>query len=313
MSWFFIINPGSKHHKGAKILPELLKRLDKQHIDYEYKLTKSLEDAFLFSREANKKGTQTIVAIGGDGTINQVINGFYDETGKRISSSQLGVIHTGTSPDFCLSYGIPTNPLTALDTLLKGYSRKIPIAQITFHTNTAEEQTRYFACCASFGLGAQVARYSNSGIRKYLGDSLGTFVSIVISLLRYHPENLIIQGEGNLISIENNFNTFIGKTTFIASGIKINHTLSVDDDRLYMLSLSQVNISNIIPALIAIYSGKAIKNKKYITLSYYKSIEIKAGHNNNEIEFDGDPQGFLPCRISVAQDRLELITNEPGK
>jgi diacylglycerol kinase family enzyme len=155
-----------------------------------------------------------------------------------------------------------------------------------------------------------VARAANSGIRNCLGDSLGTFGSILLALSRYKPSDLVLFRDGKQVLIEKNFNTFIGKTAFIASGMKVEHDLSWDDRRLYMLSLSRINSLNLVPALRAIYSGKAIKNKDYLSFSYCRSIEIHKAGANNEIEYDGDPQGWLPCRISVAPDTLEVITDE---
>lgn len=308
--YFFVFNPGSNHKKGAKFIRFLVAELSKRKIAFDYEETKSLEDAYLLSKNANEKRYEVVVAIGGDGTINKVISGFYSMGGKRISNSKLGVIHTGTSPDFCKSYGIPTKPEKALEALLKGFSIKISVVKIDYFSETKEKMTGCFACCANFGLGAMVARNANSGIRNFFGDSLGTFFSILKSLLIYKASDLKMICDGNEKVIEKNFNTFIGKTSFIASGMKVNHQLSVDDNRFYLLSLKKINLRNVLPALRAIYSEKPICNKDYISFDYAESIEILNDNINNEIEFDGDPQGFLPCKISVAKDKLELITNE---
>ena len=310
MTYFFIINPGSRHKQSAGFIPSLFAELDKRGIDYQYGITKSLDDAYMFSREANEKGYERVVAIGGDGTINKVLSGFYDETGKRISRAKLGVIHTGTSPDFCRSYGIPTRADLALETLLQGKTKEISIARIEYHNKTGESKIGYFACCASFGLGATVARGANSGFRKLLGDAPGTFASIVAALCQYKASDLILRCDGKEVIMHKNFNTFIGKSQFVASGMKIKNDLSHDDKRLYITSLKQINMMNVLPALRAIYSGKAIQDKAYISFRYAKSIEIASNKANSELEFDGDPQGYLPCRISVATDNLELIANE---
>ena len=87
----------------------------------------SMPETFYIS---NKEGIDNIIAVGGDGTINKVLNGFYNENGKRISSSRFGVIHTGTSPDFCKSYNIPTNPMKAADLIIGQQTRSIPVGMI---------------------------------------------------------------------------------------------------------------------------------------------------------------------------------------
>lgn len=310
MTYFLIINPGSNHKRSMKIIPKLLGFLKSRNIDFDYILTNTLSDAKKYSQDAVFRGYDVVVAVGGDGTINQVLNGFYDEHGCRRSKSIMGVIHTGTSPDFCLSYGIPINLISAMETLIKGFTREISIAQIEYQSKSSERITGYFACCASFGLGAQVALLSNSGIRKYLGDTLGTFVSIIISLFKYKSNDLEMCCDDQKVKIEKNFNTFIGKTSFIASGMKIAHQLSHQDSRLYLLTLKKITLKNLYSALKSIYSGREIENTNFIEMSYHKSIEIFKGQRNQQIEFDGDPQGDLPCKISIAQDRLELIVNK---
>jgi len=310
MANFFVINPGSRQNRAARFIPVLFAELKQRKIEFAYKMTVTLDDAQRFSLAANEQGYEVVVAIGGDGTINKVLNGFYDAQGKRISRAKMGVIHTGTSPDFCRSYGIPTQPSLALETLLKGYSKKISVARIEYHDNKGKPKAGYYACCASLGVGAKVAQRANSGIRKYLGDSLGTLGSILVSLCKYRASDLETNCDGEKLTIKNNFNTFIGKTRFIASGLKVEHDLASDDERLYLLSVKNLSLSNFIPAIIAVYSGKAGYNKDYLSLRYARSIEVPASESNNEVEFDGDPQGFLPCKICIATDRLELIADE---
>lgn len=310
MSWFFVINPGSQHTKGAQFIPVLLAALSEHKLDFAYKLTGRLEDACRFSREANEEGFETIVAVGGDGTINGVINGFYDTNGKRISKAKLGVIHTGTSPDFCRSYGIPVKSESALSTLLRGNTKEISVAKIDYHSATGDTRTGFYACCASLGVGAQVAQRSNSNLRKYLGDALGTFTSIIISLCGYKVSDLNMVCDGKEVVIKDNLNTFIGKTAFIASGLKVAHNLTPDDNRLYVLSMKRLNLLNIFPALRTIYSGQPFTSKDYISLDYAGTIEVKNSRTSVGVEFDGDPQGYLPCRISIAPDKLELIADE---
>lgn len=310
MSYYFIINPGSRHRRAGRFMPILFSELKKRKIDYTFKLTSNLEDAYRFSREANEQGYEVVAAIGGDGTINKVLGGFYDNQGKRISKARLGVIHTGTSPDFCKSYGIPTTPALALQTLLRGHSKQISVARIEHNTKSGELKTGYFACCASLGMGAMVAQKSNSGYRKYLGDSLGTFCSIMLSLCGFKASDLCLLCDGEKILVKDNVNTFIGKTRFIASGLKVSHNLSNDDERLYVLSVQSLTLSSLVPVLKALYSGNTTINNKSLSFSYARTIEVLGGKNNQELEYDGDPQGLLPCRISIATDKLELIADE---
>ena len=106
MKYFFILNPGSCSGASEKSFAAIKHILKLRGIEYEYAVTKDLDEAYSLSAQSNRQGYDIIVAVGGDGTINRVINGFYNKEGRRISHAKLGIIYTGTSPDFCRSYNI---------------------------------------------------------------------------------------------------------------------------------------------------------------------------------------------------------------
>ncbi|MGE4283702.1 MAG: diacylglycerol kinase family protein [Clostridia bacterium] len=321
MRYYLVLNPGSKGGKSRKTFERIFQLFHQNNIEFDYKITASLQDAYKFSVDANQKGYDIIVAVGGDGTINRVVNGFYDAEGNRTSTTAiLGVIYTGTSPDFCKSYHIPTILDQAVQVLLTGKTKSIQIGKIV-HTCIYDAQydnqpvsqvktglkTTYFTCCANIGIGAALARRANGGVRKYIGDIAGTFLSLIITLWRYQPSSFTVGFDGNMRRIEKVFNLSIGKTTFIASGIKVKNDLLPEDKRFYHLLVKSLRWTNWLSVFRAIYSGKQITNNALISLQYAEKIEVYGNHQNPEIEFDGDPGGFLPCTIETAQYAIELI------
>ena len=322
MRYLLIMNPSSGGGKSKEKFKQILAILNINSLDFDYKLTNSLEDAYNLSFEGNIKGYDVIIAVGGDGTINRVINGFYDHLGRRISGSKLAVIHTGTSPDFCKSYHIPLELDKALNTVLAGKSKLIPISKITYTSVydkgleglplplskiTENVQTGYFACCANLGLGASIARSANSGIRRYIGDFAGTFVSLIKTLLKYQPINFTVSFDGQKQVIKNVYNIAVGKTTYIASGIKLENNLTPSDRRFYVLIIKDIRFADWAGVIRNLYSGKRFTNNNTMSLQYASSIEVAGSSRNNELEFDGDPRGFLPCVIETARDPLDLI------
>ena len=308
MKYFLIMNPGSRSGKSKKLFRKIFNYLDEFDINYEYKITINLDSAYNLSLKANRKKYNVIVAIGGDGTINKVINGFFDDEGNRISESKFGVIYTGTSPDFCKSYNIPWgNYKDALQILLKGKTQKIKLGKIKLveELESQEFTTKYFACCANIGLGATLARNANSGIRKYFGDNIGTFISLIKTLKNYNANNFEVKINDKIKTIENMHSLSIGLTKYIASGIQVKHDLQ--ENNFYSLIVKNMMLSNLPDVLKKIYSGKKIINNDVVTLDYLNEIEIMENSQNPEVEFDGDPQGFLPCKIEIAEDELELL------
>ncbi len=320
MKCFFILNPGSKGGASKKLFERIFKLLDKAKVDYKYKITVSLGDAFIYSKTANVEGYDVIVAVGGDGTINGVLSGFYNDDGSRISKGKMGVIYTGTSPDFCKSYGIPTDVENAVKILLQNKSQKIQVGKIVLAKEYMKEyedkfvdhsdkfKTCYFACCANIGLGAQLARRANSGIRSVLGDYLGTFSALIKTLFCYKPSDFYVIADGKREKIERAHNISIGRSFYIASGIKVKNTLKQGDGLLYRLCVKNMGLKNCFSVVKKIYSGKEIVNNDILDLDYTKTIEICGNNINPEVEFDGDPAGFLPCSIEVAADGLDVVS-----
>ena len=320
MKYFFIFNPAARNGKSSKLISRIRSLLNDRKVNYEYAITESLQDAYIQSQKANLSDYVAVVAVGGDGTINKVLNGFYDESGLRVSKAKLGVIYTGTSPDFCKSYFVPYNNIEqSVNVLLAGNTTEIQIGKIKLAIKIQPELngqsvrndsyfiTRYFSCCANIGLGSSVARYANSGMRKISGDSLGTFYALIKAFMRYRPSELSILLDGKNELLSGLYNLSVGKTFYVASGIKVNNTLREGDDNFYALTVQNLSWLKVPRCLRSIYSGKEIRNSGTLNLKYAKEIEVYGNSNTPEVEFDGDPQGFLPCHIEMAKDKLELI------
>lgn len=316
MKTLLIINPYSRAGKSACLAKKCIKYLMSRAFQFDYVEIKSFDDAYNLSLQANKDGIENIIAVGGDGTINQVINGFYDDNGNKISDSRFGVIYTGTSPDFCKSYNIPINIYQASDLIINPGIRYIPIGMIKFNntlTNASISSqhdligTKYFACCANIGLGAKLAQSANSGIRKYLGDFLGTFLCLLKIISTFNSTDYQVHINGKSAELKNMYNVSVGLTTYIASGIKVYRDKKNPDDEFYLLKTSNINMKNIIGLLFKVYSGKEFKNTPYISIEYAKNISFSPNRDNPQVEFDGDPAGFLPVTIEIAKDRLPLL------
>ncbi|MBN2143421.1 MAG: diacylglycerol kinase [Candidatus Aureabacteria bacterium] len=306
MKCFLILNPGSKNGKSRNSINRIINDLKNTNLSFDYKMTQTLKDACLFSKEANYSDKyDAVIAVGGDGTINQTLNGFYDDKGRRISKTKMGVIYTGTSPDFCRNYNIPVDPEKSIRTLLNQKSRFISIGRI----ECSSSESMYFSCAVNIGIGPELARSANSGIRAKLGDFFGTFYSLLKILYSFKPGEYEMTIDNNKQKLSGIYNISIGKGYNIASGIKVSNSLTDTSDNLYILKIQNLNIFNIPNVLYTVYSGGVITNNKYLELSYGKEITVSNLRTESEIEFDGDPHGFLPCKIKTAEDKLELITD----
>lgn len=314
MKTLLIINPYSAGGKSAAAAKKLMEYLNGRNYPFDHVEIKHFDDAYNYSFLANRSGIDNIVAVGGDGTINKVLNGFFDNCGNKISSSRFGVVHTGTSPDFCKSYNIPTDVQKATEVIINQHITNVPVGMIKFKSTPPENKvisskTMYFACCANIGLGAALARSANSGIRAYIGDFLGTLTSFIKIILNYRGTDYEALINGREEKLKNMINISAGITKYIASGINIYRDEAVPADQFYILKVPEVKLLNIPKLIKLIYSGRQFSNSPVISMEYARRVEISGNLIHPEVEFDGDPAGFLPCTIEMAKDKLPVFTN----
>ncbi len=311
-AFLFIANPCARNGRARHKLVQLRRELDHRGISYDLAVCDGLDHAGALSAEANRAGYDVVVGVGGDGTINRVLNGFFDANGRRLSAARMGAIHIGTSPDFCRSYGVPTDVHTAVEALLAGVSKKISVGKIVCESRSPQiapniPRAAFFGCCANIGLGASLARLANGGIRRYAGDSLGTFLCLLRVLARQGPRAMTLEIDGRAQQLESVYNIAVGKTRYIASGIQVRHDLSEADNRFYIITLRNLAWHRLGSVLWTLYSGRPITSGKCLSLTYGSNIRIDSPGASTEVEFDGDPAGWCPCRIETAPDALDLI------
>ena len=304
---FLVMNPSARSFQSRYQWPEIFDGLKRRKVDFDFALTEKEEDPANLVRRAIELGCDTVIAVGGDGTINEVINGLYSG-GSDQAKASLGVLYTGTSPDFCRNHGIPLDLESAMDLLVSGARRKVDVCRIS-HPVQADglPVTRYFSSCANFGLGAAVARGANSGLRKTYGDVLGTLFSLCSAIVRYGSPSFKIRVDGAEIDLPKMYNLFIGKSRLVASGINLDIDVAPDDGRLYVLPLCGVSKGRLLTLLPRAYTGSLPRRFPPI---FARRVEILAWGDAPEVEYDGDPRGFLPADIRVLPRSLPLI--RPG-
>jgi YegS/Rv2252/BmrU family lipid kinase len=153
-----IVNPhAGKRHVGEEI-PELERTLRARNLPYRLLRTQGPGDATRLAREALESGGRFLVAVGGDGTVHEVVNGMFDDEGKPIvPDAVLGVVAAGSGCDLIRTFGLPGDATRACHHLTGDNTYPLDIGKITYTTTDGERAVRYFVNVAEVGLGAAVA------------------------------------------------------------------------------------------------------------------------------------------------------------
>ena len=299
MNWLFIVNPGSHAGRSLRRWERWEHGLRAAGIQYRSVQTAHPGHAFALARDEQR--AETVIAVGGDGTINEVIDGLLQSPAP---ARFFGVLYAGTSPDFCRFHGIPTDMDGALNALLHWQApRGIDVARITLQRDQGEVMG-HFACSCNIGLGAAIARDANRW-RRYLGDIAGTGAALLRALCTQLPFTLELEIDGVPLALSQVNHLSVVKNPYIASGLRMKLPLQRGDGQLMLVAICGRNRLNMLRALPACYSGN-ITSAPGVLVQPCRQVRICAT-TAHAVEFDGDPQGMLPVSINLLPRALSLI------
>lgn len=152
-----IFNPAARGGKAKKSLVEVRSQLEQRGLAYEVKATERPGHATELARSSLEDGARLIVAVGGDGTLHEVVNGMVADDKAVVPGATLGVIPAGTACDFVKTFGIPAIPAHAVAHLDGPESFPIDLGSVSYE-HDGRTVKRYFANVAEAGLGAEVVR-----------------------------------------------------------------------------------------------------------------------------------------------------------
>ncbi|MFA5031940.1 MAG: diacylglycerol kinase family protein [bacterium] len=305
MKYLLIFNPTAYQGKSGKRFAKILNLLKIKNVTFEYLTTSKKDEAIELAAQATKEKFDVVVAVGGDGTICEVITGLMQQTPAR--RAKLGVIHIGTSPDFNRYHNLPVKLEDAVRILIQGKTEKIDVGKVTHLDLEKEEIVSYFGSSVNMGLGPNIASKSNGRYRKFLGDFAGTLCSTLVSLVEYKSSDFQLIIDGKQEEVKGIFNLTVGKDPYLASGMRVPLDITPDDGRMFCLAISGSSKMPLLMNLWKLYAGN-ILDYSGANLKYCKEVEIKP-NRNSMIEFDGDFRGYLPAKVQVIPKTLEVIVN----
>lgn len=173
-----IINPNSDKGSTGKRVPEIQQALSELELDYTITLTERPWHAVELTRKAIQDGYNVVVAVGGDGTVNEVVNGILQCKAEHVGEALLGVLPVGRGNDFAFASGIPLNLTAAYQTLVKAHSRAQDAGRIS---DGVSGVARYFGNGVGIGFDAVVSRIANQGkLTGFLGYLIAALQTMYI-------------------------------------------------------------------------------------------------------------------------------------
>jgi len=271
---------------------------------FEAYMTRGPGDGVVRVKNALAEKVRLLVCVGGDGTLNEVVNGIMMHEASVRSDLALGFIPNGTGCDFVRTVSIPQDLEQAIDLIAAGTVRSIDLGVLFFRDDQGHERRRYFHNITSFGLGGDVARRVNR-TTKALGPFMSFMWATLISIFLCGKKKVRLRVDEGFERELRVWNVAVANGQYHGGGMWVAPGASVCDGILNVTVIGDLTIPEIFLNLPKLYNGKINDIEKVTTLAGEK---VKASSNEQVLlDVDGEQPGMLPIDIGIVPDGLNII------
>jgi YegS/Rv2252/BmrU family lipid kinase len=305
MKTFFVVNPQSANGQTGRKWLELSAQLSAGLGEFGHAFTEKPLDAMRLANRALHEGFECVVDVGGDGTINEVVNGFFEQ-GKALNpKAALGVLPRGTGGDFRRTFGLDLALKSALEHLKGEKTAPLDVGRVEFTSPVGARATRYFANVCSFGVSGEVDARVNSG-SKALGGKLSFMLASAGALLAYSDRKVRLALDGGAPEELSITTIAAANGRYFGGGMMVAPDASPSDGLLDVTIWSGYGISDFILKSKAIYEGSHVKLKG---TRQARCRRLEASSDEEVLlDVDGEQPGRLPCAIEVLPAAIRLKT-----
>ncbi len=306
-----VVNPHSAGGKTGRRWPQLARAMEQRLGPVTAEFTRRPGDGISLTRRLLHEGFDSIVAVGGDGTINEVVNGFLQFDTLVRPETRFGILPTGTGGDFRRALDLPSrNGIGhAIDRLASGSVARLDVGKARFAGHDGSFQERYFINLASFGIGGLVAARSRNFLTP-LGGRLAFLWATFRGFLSYRGSHVTLTLDGGRSSSRHHVTDIcVGNGGFYGGGMHPCPKAAMDDGIFEVTVIDYMNVFTLFlgGGIRGLYSNNIYKNRR---AHHLRAARIEAKSDNPAwVGIDGEPLGRLPLEITLLPRLLPVIVS----
>ena len=301
-----IANPTAGRGRVRRLWPQIQSHLDHALPTCSVQWTEAPGDATALTRTALRDGVERVVAVGGDGTLHEVVNGFFAADGTPIASSaRLTPIACGTGNDFRRSLGIPEAPDVG-PLLAQSRVRPVDLLRVSSTAADGTKQQRYALNVVSFGLSSRVVETIHRGTVPLPGRALQYLGALLYALVAHRPIPIALHLDGTPLPVSDIHLVAVGNGHTFGDGLKITPHAVPDDGALDVTVLGDHSLWPLLRHLPRLYRGTHLSLD---AMTSHRGRRLTARSPRTEpvwLEADGELVGHLPATIEVVPQALRL-------
>jgi len=261
-------------------------------------LTERPGHAIELAEHAVRDGVELVVSVGGDGTLNETVNGIVRAGGR----TELAVVAIGTGMDFVRTHGIPTRFDDAVHVALTGRARTVDVGRVRYRTWAGEEAERYVCNVGSVGMSAAVAQRAN-GMSKLLGGRTTFFYALVRVFFEWQNTVIDVEIDGERRSARMH-DVIVANGRYHGGAMWLAPEAEPDDGLFDVLTIGDVTKLDFVTTAPKLYRGTHLSHPK-VDLVRARTVSVDA-REPLPIELDGEQVGTTPARFEVVPGAIRV-------
>jgi diacylglycerol kinase (ATP) len=283
-----LVNPASSNGSTGKRWPELAHRAAQLGLQGETLFSDRPGHLIELAERATRDGADVVVAVGGDGPLNEVV---------------YGLIPLGTGMDFIRTYSIPNRFEDAVRTALSTTTRTIDVGHVSYRTWGGEAAERYVANVGSVGMSAAVAQRAN-GMSKALGGKTTFFYALVRVFLEWENTQVRVELEGGEVREARMHDVIVANGRWHGGAMLLAPDAEPDDGLFDVVLIGDINKRDFVTTSPKIYKGTYVRHPKVDVLRA-TAVTVDAPERL-PIELDGEQVGTTPARFEIVPRALRV-------
>ncbi|TET26392.1 MAG: diacylglycerol kinase family lipid kinase [Dehalococcoidia bacterium] len=295
-----IVNPAAGAYSTRRKWPVINKLLKEAGLSFDYQHTEGVGHATELALAATTDGYRYLVAVGGDGTVNEVANGILGSMAAQ--HTVLGVVSTGTGSDFARSIGIPRHYARACSCLTSPRRQAIDIGVVNYRRGGRFEQ-RFFVNAAGIGFDARVVEVTQ-GWPKYFGGTIPYVAGLLCSLFGYRNKSVVLR-VGGRVEAKCVLSIVVSNGCSFGGGMRVAPQAELNDSLLDVITVGDMSKFELLKAFPAIYKGTHINHPK-IRMEKATSITVESSEPVL-VQADGELLGETPASFHLMPSALNIV------
>ncbi len=304
--WLVVVNPNAGIGKVSRDWGRISHLLDNYGFEYQAVFTERPAHAIELVVENIKKGFRKIIAVGGDGTMNEAVNGIFSQDIMPSTEISIGMISVGTGNDWIRTYNIPMDYEKSIEILREGHTMLQDAGTVRFYNSDLPNQ-RYFVNMAGLGFDGLVAQKTNADKYRGRGNPLLYLKHLIGSLYSYKSCNTTVRIDGHSYSGKI-FSIGIGIGKYNGGGMKQAPDARPDDGLFDLTLIKDMKKLSVLTGVRRLYNG-TIKKHKRVETFVGKRIIIDCD-TPLLLEADGESLGNSPFEFDIIPQSVRIIVNK---